>query len=669
MKIWRALALVLLVSALAAAEKRGLSPGDLYALRSVAEVSMSPDGGAILYTERDPSGPGRPSSALFLYDRRTGQSRLFRRSGLGGDHARWSPDGAKVALLGVQDGKLGLVVTDAEGGSERLLAPVSGTNHPLPSSGERLAWAPDASAVAFISATPGPELAEANGDPVVIRRYLYKPTASEGTTRFNDNRRVHVFLAELAGGKVRQLTDGDTYEHSLSYSPRGDEILFVSNREPDPDRFFNYDLFSVRIGDGSVRRLTTTENAEYRPQWSPDGKSIAYLGTTRGLTSSETTMEDTHVWLMDADGSNRRELARVDNRQGAPEWTSDGAFVYFTVEERGSVALYRVPTSGGAAERVVGGRGRVLDWSISRDGAIAYAFHGVDDLAQLYVRPPGSEAQKLTDSNRALLSERQIAEALAVELSSFDGTAVEAFLTLPLARSATSRHPLVAMLKGGPHSQSGPQLNPKAQVYAAQGWATLQVNYRGSTGYGQAFADAIFGDQNGGEAKDVIYAVQAALRRYPFLDPDRLGIEGGSYGGQLTNWIITQTDVFDAAIPIAGISNLLSFNYMAYYHDYLAVEYGAYPHQDDLMDRLWERSPLKHVARVSTPVLFLHGENDNDVPIAEAEQYFVALKDVGVETVMVRYPREGHGIRETGHVVDSIERSIEWYRTHFDGTP
>lgn len=147
-------------------------------------------------------------------------------------------------------------------------------------------------------------------------------------------------------------------------------------------------------------------------------------------------------------------------------------------------------------------------------------------------------------------------------------------------------------------------------------------------------------------------------------DPNRLGI-----GGQLANWIVTQTDMFKAAIPRAGISNLISFNYMAYYHDYLAVEYGAFPHQGDLMDRLWERSPLKHVARVRTPVMFLHGENDNDVPIAESEQFYIALKDVGVETVMVRYPREGHGIREAAHQVDVVERSIDWYTTHFNGHP
>jgi dipeptidyl aminopeptidase/acylaminoacyl peptidase len=201
------------------------------------------------------------------------------------------------------------------------------------------------------------------------------------------------------------------------------------------------------------------------------------------------------------------------------------------------------------------------------------------------------------------------------------------------------------------------------------------VNYRGSTGYGQKFADAIFDDQDGGEAKDVLAGVDAAIAKYSWIDANRLGIEGGSYGGQLTDWIITQTNRFKAAIPAAGISNLVSFNYMSYYHDYLAVEFGVRPHEmwrqkpgvseRRLVDFLWERSALRFVANVKTPTMFVHGENDNDVPIAEAEQYYIALKDVGVETIFVRYPREGHGIGETKHSIDVIERSINWYERHF----
>jgi dipeptidyl aminopeptidase/acylaminoacyl peptidase len=163
----------------------------------------------------------------------------------------------------------------------------------------------------------------------------------------------------------------------------------------------------------------------------------------------------------------------------------------------------------------------------------------------------------------------------------------------------------------------------------------------------------------------VIYGVRAALRRYVWLDRDRMGVEGVSYGGQLSDWLITQTNMFKAAIPIAGISNLVSYNYMTYYNQYEQMEFGAFPHQGNLMDVLWERSALKHVANAHTPTLLMHGENDNDVPIAEAEQYYVALKDVGVDTVMVRYPREGHGIRESKHMVDSIDRCIGWYEKYF----
>ena len=156
-----------------------------------------------------------------------------------------------------------------------------------------------------------------------------------------------------------------------------------------------------------------------------------------------------------------------------------------------------------------------------------------------------------------------------------------------------------------------------------------------------------FGDQDGNEAQDVLYGVSAAIRRYLWIDRERMGVEGVSYGGQLSDWRITQTNEFKAAIPTAGISNLISYNYMTYYNQYEEMEFGQFLHQGRLMDLAWERSALKHVASVHTPTLLIHGENDPDVPIAEAEQYFIALKDVGVDTVFVRYPREGHGLRET----------------------
>jgi len=660
---------VLIVSAgaCAAVAAEGLRESDLSTLQSIGEVRVSRNGGRVVYAVVRNDRPGRPYTQLWVQEVGASSGKLLLPPAVHGSSPRWSPDGRWIAFLGSNGDETSLMIVRPDGSGLTSLAPVQGTNHPLPSTGDALTWAPDGHAIAFVSATPGPER-EAGGDPMVITRYLYKPTAGEGLTRFNDNRRLHIFVVDVATRSVRQITDGTYYEHSVSWSPLGKLIAFISNRGENPDRFFNYDIFTVDSATATVQQLTNTKSAEYRPVWSPDGRSIAYLGTTRPLTSSETTMEDTHVWVMTADGSGRHDAAEaLDARQGFPGWSDDGRFVYFTAQERGNAALYRVAPAGGALERVApaaGQRGSIRNWSTSAD-VVAFAEATPSDETELFIRRGGAAPTQLTNLNASLLRERALAPVEAFSFKSFDGMEIEAFLTKPLTVDPVKKYPLVALIHGGPHGQQGPDLDLHAQIYATHGFATLMVNYRGSTGYGQKLADAIFKDQDGGEAKDVLAGIDAALSRYPWLDGGRLGVEGTSYGGQLADWLITQTTRFKAAIPTAGISNLVSFNYMAYYHDYLAVEFGAFPTDDHMMDELWQRSALRYANQVKTPTMFCHGENDNDVPIAEAEQFYIALKDVGVETVMVRYPREGHGIREVSHVQDWIRRSIRWYDDHF----
>src|SRR5262249_19214456 len=350
---------------------------------------------------------------------------------------------------------------------------------------------------------------------------------------------------------------------------------------------------------------------------------------------------------------------------GEPNWSADGGSILFTVQERGSVHLYRMPVGGGKPVAIVVERGSVNGWSV-HGNQVAYSFATPDALAELYLKTGDEAPKKLTSVNRDIVQGKTVEPVEELSFISNDNKwTVEAFLTYPANFRADRKYPLIVNIHGGPHGQQGPAFNFKNQVYSSRGWATLMVNYRGSTGYGQAFTDAVFGDQNGNEAQDVLYGVSAAMRRYLWIDRDRIGIEGTSYGGQLTEWLITQTNMFKAAIPTAGIVNLISYNYMTYYNQYEQMEWGAFPHQGNLMDVLWERSALKHVANAHTPTLLMHGENDNDVPIAEAEQYYIALRDVGTDAVMVRYPREGHGIREPKHVVDWIERSIRWYEKYF----
>jgi dipeptidyl aminopeptidase/acylaminoacyl peptidase len=646
---------------------QGLLSSDLSRLRSVGSVELSPDGRRIAYSVTMRDRPGRPYGQLWTMDVSTQKPVRVGGEKDSGGGPLWSPDGKWFAFEGHQGEKGGLFVARPDGSDVTFLAAPEGTNSPLPGTGKDLTWSPDGKQIAFISSTPGAEAAEASGDPMVITRYLYKPDAGEGSTRFNDNQRLHIFVVDVSTKQIRQLTEGNTDEHSIDWSPDGKEILFASNREPNQDEFFNYDLFALKVTDNSIRRLTATEYNEYEPLWSPDGKRIVFRGTRRGLTDRETTMEDTHVWVMNADGSDRREIGAVlDNRQGVPRWSPDGSAVYFTLQERGSNRLVRLPASGGKPEFVVKDTGGVGAWSVAKDGSLAYSFASPQDATELYLKAGSGAPQKLTELNKQLFAGKQIAEVESFTFTSNDNKyEVEAFLTKPLGKTATSKHPLIVNIHGGPHGQNGPAFNFKNQVYAAHGWATLQVNYRGSTGYGQKFADAVFGDQDGNEGQDVLYGVNAAVRRYLWIDRERMGIEGVSYGGQLTDWLITQTNEFKAAVPIAGIANLVSYNYMTYYNQYEEMEFGQFLHQGNLMDVAWERSALKHVAAAHTPTMLMHGENDNDVPIAEAEQFFIALKDVGTEAVFLRYPREGHGLSEVKHNIDSTDRSIAWYEKHF----
>jgi dipeptidyl aminopeptidase/acylaminoacyl peptidase len=644
-----------------------IATGDLFHLRSVTDVQVSPDGSRATFTVISNDRIGAPWSQIWIADLAAGKAMPWPGA-QEGSNARWSKDGARIAFIGpTTNGRSGVLTGNADGTGVTALADVMSSNSPLPQLGERIAWSPDGSAIAFVSAVPAAE-PDMNGDPIVITRYWYRPATSY-PLRFNDNRRLHLFSVDVASKQVRRLTTGRYDEHSIAWSPDGDELAFLSDREPDPDRFFNYDIFLLNVASGDIRQLTQTKSNEYRPAWSPDGRLIAYEGLKRPMTSSETNSEDTHVWTVDVGTGGRREVgAGVDNRQGPPQWSSDGRWLYATVQSQGNVGLHRFSSRDGDGERVLpaaGVRAAVSSFALAKDDAIVYAMATPAAPPELYLDRAPAAAKAITGLNQEALAGKTIAEVEAVRFRSFDGRDIEAFLTKPAQAGSTGKHPMIVMIHGGPHGQQGPAFNHRAQVYAARGWAALMVNYRGSTGYGQKFSDAIARDQDGGEAKDVLAAIDTVLARYSWIDRERLGVEGQSYGGQLTNWLVTQTTRFKAAVPAASISNLVSHNYMSVYHDYLQQEYGAKPHVGGIVDLLWERSAIRFVNRVKTPVMFIHGDNDQLVNPAEIEQFFIALQDVGVETVMVRYPREGHGMRENGHIADVIKRSIDWYERHF----
>ena len=225
------------------------------------------------------------------------------------------------------------------------------------------------------------------------------------------------------------------------------------------------------------------------------------------------------------------------------------------------------------------------------------------------------------------------------------------------------KYPVILSIHGGPHGMHGYAFNPTVQALAAHGYAVLLINPRGSSGYGQKFADGCVNDWGGGDYRDLMKGVDEALARFPFLDKDRMGVMGGSYGGYMTNWVITQTDRFKAAVASASLSNLISFYSTSLYQDLIHAEFNGHPWENggNNYDLLWERSPLKHIKKAKTPLLLLHGEQDNDVHITQAEEMYTAMRMRGVECVFVRYPREGHGLREPRHREDSLARALQWF--------
>ena len=652
-----------------AAQPRTFQAEDHYRLQSAADVQLSPDGTRLAFVQRFIDGKRQNRTHVWVAGVADGKLQRITPDNRDDSSPRWSPDGKALALLSGRRGPsesgflptaFGSTIAVAwlDRGTTETVAEYRVTNHPLAYQGsaEQIAWAPDGSAIAFLSAEEGPE--GAPGDPNVVTRYGYKSWSG-----MSDNRRWHINVVTLADKKVRRLTDGPHQDHSIAWSPKGDEIAYISNHEPDQDRVHNYDIFAVSVSDGRIRRITNTKGSEYAPAWSSDGSTLAYLAGTRPLTTQESSAEDTHVWTIPAAGGTGRQLAAtLDRRATSVAWARGERVLYFGVQDRGSTRLYRVGAEDRELAVVVAGPGTVSGFSLGAGETIGYAFTSVSAPAEVYVKRGEAQPRQVTRLNADLLGERRVATSQAFDFRSFDGVAVQGFLTPPLDVEPGRKYPVVVAIHGGPHGQQGPGFVHKSQVYAARGYAVVMVNYRGSSGYGQKFSDGTVNDQNGSEYKDVVAGLDYILAKTPYLDADRVGVEGGSYGGQLTNWAITQTTRFKSAVPSASISNLLSHAYLIWALDYPLVEWGGrHPWQENMAAKLWDRSALAHVARVKTPTMFIHGELDQDVPIQEAEQFYAALKQVGVETVLVRYPREGHGLREPAHVVDAINRSLAWH--------
>ena len=605
---------------------------------------------------------------------------------------RWSPDGTMIAFLSNREGQNGIWIFNlSRSEAPRFIAPVQTTNFHVAYAGESFAWAPDSKRIAYISTVEEPEdPAKKSDDPRVINRIQYK-----SRTSFSDNRRSHVWIVDIERPEPRQLTSGAYYDHALTFNPNGNEIAFLSNHEPDPDANNNSDIFAVDMG-GQVRQLTQTKGCEYEPAWSPDGKWIAYAATKRDVTTIDSIAEDAHVWVISAAGGMGSELtAEQDRRARSPKWSPDSRYILFLAGDRGTTTIYRVAASGGridklsllydedrlvglldppASPTVIARQFQIGSFSVSRSGTtvtdpsgaqrrfttlMSFTLSDARHPAEVWFWLGGGEVRRLSAHNDGFVRSMRFSDPEEINFKSYDGTSVQGWLIKPGGFRDDRKYPLIMSVHGGPHGMSGWGFNPTFQTYAARGYAVLFLNPRGSSGYGQKFSDGTLGEWGGGDYRDLMAGVDEALRRYSWINSDRMGVTGGSYGGFMTNWIITQTPRFKAAVASASVSNLVSFYATSLYQDLIHAEFGGFPW--DNYELLWQWSPIRYVRQAQTPTMFIHGELDNDVHITQAEEMYMGLKRRGVETVFVRYPREGHGLREPRHRVDALERTLDWF--------
>ncbi len=647
---------------------RSLTTDDLLALKTVSDPRVSPDREWIAYVaERVDSEADESSSQIFMVSRDGDEVVQLTADDYSASTPRWSPDGKYLGFLAakgdVEGAKTQVWTLDLRGGEAQ---PYTSIDQGVAD----FAWSPNGmKMLLMINDKSADELAaeaaeaagvEAVPLPYVIDRLQFK----QDGVPYLDRSRTHIYVVEGRNAAPLQLTFGDFDDAQAAWSPDGSAIAFVSNRTAEPDANANTDIWVVSAaGDATTRearRITSGDGGDSAPAWSNDGQHIAYVTVTEPELIWYAT---NHLAMVSADGRDARVLtASLDRNVSAPVFAPDDRSIFFNLEDSGERHLAEYALDSGSINRPIEGNLSVLEFSQHQSGDIAVSM-SLPHLPPEVFYLTDDTLDRLTNTNQAVLAQVKLADVQNIHFESDDGTEVEGFIFTPPDYRAGRRYPTILRIHGGPVSQYDFSFNADAQLLAANGYVVIISNPRGSSGYGQDFSAALFANWGVPDFADVMAAVDYAIAE-GYSDPDRLGVGGWSYGGILTNYVITKTDRFEGAITGASEVNYIA-NYGHDHYQYWWENELGLPWENKAA---WEKiSPWENVDKIVTPTLVMGGKEDWNVPIQNSEQLYQALKRRGVDTQLIVYPDESHGISRPSFRKDRWERYLGWYNKHVMG--
>ena len=642
---------------------------DIFELEIAADPRISPDGSKVAYVRQSMDiMTDRPKSNIWIVGSNGRGHRPLQSGTDSFSSPRWSPDGDRMVYVSEAEGRgPELYVRWMDTGQTALLSN-------LPAAPEDIAWSPDGTQIAFTSLvkSEGPKLATPPETPegaewappvIVIEKLNYRADGHGYLEPGN----THVFVIPADGGTPRQVTSGD-YDHNgpLAWSPDGRRIVFASNRDEDWEfNRFNTDLWSVEVGSGEMLKLTDRDGPDSAPVYSPDGSKIAYLG----FDDKKMGYHNTNVYVMDArDGSIDEISGDFDRSIDAVRWAGSSSRLYVQYDDYGKRHIATMSMNGDVnsiADDVgstsIGRPYTSGGFSVADNGAYAYSAGSPYHPADIAAGRRGAQASRLTSLNDDLLSHKALGNVEEITWQSSVGDyGVQGWVVTPPDFDPGRKYPLILEIHGGPFAAYGPHFTAEIQLYAAAGYVVLYTNPRGSTSYGDQFANEIHHNYPGQDYDDLMSGVDAVIAR-GFIDEDQLFVTGGSGGGVLSAWIVGKTDRFAGAVVVKPVINWTSMTLYSDIHTFIPQYWFAKPPWED-HESYWRRSPLSLVGNVSTPTMLLTGESDHRTPMAESEQYYQALKLRKIDSALVRVPEASHGIAaRPSHLIAKVDNILAWF--------